>query len=231
MGRVRKVGDQSVLTALAVVGIAGPILFWALLLLAQSLHPGYDPWKVSVSRLIFNPFGWLQTTNFCLLTLVTAAFGVASYLCVAKSLAGRLGSLLILLIGLAQLLTIVFRVDVNPYGVKSLAYSIHNWVFIVSAGSFPIGALLLVPSLWADKRWRPFARITITAAVTDLSLELLWLVSRPFQPHLIDPWFGVYERILLSIPLAWMMVISVRLLLLIRYQSPKSEKQPRSSQS
>ena len=215
-GRERKGGGHGLLTALAVVGIAGPVLFWVLLLLAQSLHPGYDPWEDSVSRLIFGQFGWLQTTNFCLLTLFTAAFGVAVYLCIAKSLVGRLASLLIVLMGLAQLLTAVFRVDVNPLGPKSLAYIIHNWVFIVSAGSFPFGALLLVPSLWSDKRWRPFAYTTIAAVVAVLALDLVWLVSRPIQPHLIDPWFGVYERILLSIPLAWMIIISVRLLFLIR---------------
>jgi hypothetical membrane protein len=215
IGREGKVGGPCVLTALAVVGIAGPVLFWVLLLLAQSLHPGYDPWEDSVSRLIFGKFGSLQTTNFCLLTLFTAAFGAAVYLCIAKSLVGRLASLLIVLMGLAQLLTTVFRVDVNPLGPKSLAYIIHNWVFIISAGSFPFGALLLVPSLWSDKHWRPFTYTTIVAATADLCLELLWLVSRPFQPHLIDPWFGVYERILLSIPLAWMIIISTRLLLLI----------------
>jgi hypothetical membrane protein len=216
MGRERKGSGRRILTALIVIGIAGPILFWILLLLAQSLHPGYNPWENSISRLIFGPFGWLQTVNFCLLTLFTAAFGVAVYFCIAKSFVGRLAASFLIIMGLAQLLTTIFRVDVNPSGTKSLAYSIHNWVFIMSAGSFPFGALLLVPSLWSDKRWRPFAYATIAAAVADLSLELLWLVSRPFQPHLIDPWFGVYERVLLSIPLAWMVIISVRLLLLIR---------------
>ena len=216
VGRERTGSGRRVLTALAVVGIVGPIFFWVLLLLAQSLHPGYNPWENSISRLIFGPFGWLQTVNFCLLTLFTAAFGVVVYLCIAKSFVGRLAASLLIIMGLAQLLTTIFRVDVNPSGPKSLAYSIHNWVFISSAGSFPFGSLLLVPSLWSDRHWRPLAYATIAAAVADLSLELLWLVSRPFQPHLIDPWFGVYERVLLSIPLAWMVIISVRLLLLIR---------------
>jgi peptidoglycan biosynthesis protein MviN/MurJ (putative lipid II flippase) len=120
--------------------------------------------------------------------------------------------------GLTQLLTAVFHVDVNSFGPKSIAYNIHNWVFIVSAGSFPFGALLLVPNLWSDKRWRRLAYITIIAGVAALTLDLLWLVSRPIEPHLIDPWFGVYERILLTIPLAWMVGISIRLLFLVRRQ-------------
>jgi hypothetical membrane protein len=204
------------MTALAVVGIAGPILFWALLLLAQSLHPSYNPRKDSVSRLIFGPFGWLQTANFCLLTVFVAAFGAAVYLYVAKSVLGRVASLLILLTGLAQLLAAVFRVDVDPYGRKSLAYIIHNAVFIVSVLSFPIGALLLVPGLAGDERWRSFAFVTIGAAAIVLVLGLAWIVARSVRPRLVDPWFGIFERVLLSIPLAWMMAISVRLLLLRR---------------
>jgi len=203
-----------VIAVLAVAGIAGPVLFWALLLLAQSLYPGYNPRKDSVSRLIFGPFGWLQTMNFCLLTVFTSAFGAAVYLYIAKSLSGRLASLLIILTGLAQLLSAVFRVDVNPYGPKSLAYIVHNAVFIVSAGSFPFGAALLVPSLLSDERWRPFACVTVGAAAVVLTLELVWLVARSLRPRLVDPWFGVYERVLLSIPLAWMVAISVRLLFL-----------------
>jgi hypothetical membrane protein len=214
--RERKGECHGLLTALVVVSIVGPAIFWGLLLLAQSLHPGYDPWEDSISRLIFGQFGWLQTMNFCLLTLFTAAFGAAVYICIAKSIVSRLASLLLVLMGLAQLLTAVFQVNVNPYAPKSLAYDIHNWVLIISAGCFPFGALLSVPSLWSDKHWHPFAYATIAAGVAALSLDLLWLVSRPIEPHLIDPWFGVYERILLSIPLAWIIIISVRLLFLIR---------------
>lgn len=215
LGREKKGRNHNLLTAIAVAGIIGPILFWVLLLLAQSLHPGYDPWEDSVSRLIFGRFGWLQTANFCFLTLFTAAFGAAVYIYIAKSVLSRFASLLLIFMGLAQLLTAVFHVDVNPIGTKSLAYDIHNWVFIVSAGSFPFGALLLVPCLWSDKRWRPFAYTTIIAVIVVLALDLLWLVSRPIEPHLIDPWFGVYERILLSVPLAWMIAISARILFLV----------------
>jgi hypothetical membrane protein len=202
--------------ALAVAGIAGPVLFWAFLLLAQSLHPSYNPRKDSISRLIFGPFGWLQTANFCFLTVFTAAFGAAVYLYVATSIFGRVASLLILLTGLAQLLTAAFRVDVDPYGPKSLAYVVHNAVFIVSAGFFPVGALLLAPGLVSDERWRPFAFVTIGAAAIVLVLGLAWVMARSVRPRVVDPWFGIFERILLSIPLAWMMVISARLLFLSR---------------
>jgi hypothetical membrane protein len=215
-GRAEKTTAHRVVAWLAIAGIVGPILFWIFSLVAQSLHPGYDAWEDSVSRLILGPFGWLQTMNFCLLTLFTAGFGVAVYIGIAKSPFGRFASLLLVLMGLAQLLTAVFRVDVNPYGLKSLAYSIHNTVFIVTAGSFPFGALLLVPDLWSDRRWRPFAYVSLAAAATALALESVWLVTRNTSPHFIDPWFGVYERALLSIPLAWMITMSARLLYVSR---------------
>lgn len=212
--KTRRAKSSRVVTALAIAGVVGPILFWALLLLAQSLHPGYDAWEDSTSRLIFGPFGWLQTMNFYLIALFIAAFGAAVYLGIAKSRIARIASLLLVVMGFAQLLTAVFPVDVDPFGPKSMAYIIHNLAFIVSAASFPFGAFMLVPNLWSDARWRPFAYLTLAAATVVLILGLVWLVSRPIEPHLIDSWFGVYERILFSIPLAWMIVISTRLLYL-----------------
>jgi len=51
-------GRQRLLTTLAIVSITGPVLFWLILLLAQSLYPGYDPAAASISRLIFGHFGY-----------------------------------------------------------------------------------------------------------------------------------------------------------------------------
>ena len=211
-----RVSRSRVVALLTIAGVAGPALFWVLLLISQWLHPGYNVWETSVSRLTFAPFGWLQTMNFCLLTVFTAAFGVAVWLAIARSPLGRIGSILLVLMGVAQLLTAAFRVDVNPSGPKSLAYSIHNAVFIVGAGAFPFGALMLLPDLWSGREWRPLVFGTLAAVVLVLSLDVLWLTTRGSSPHLIDPWFGVYERTLLGIPLTWMMAMSGRLLYVSR---------------
>jgi len=202
------------MTALAVAGSVGPVVFWTLLLLAQRLHPGYSPRRDSISRLIFPPFGWLQTLNFCLMTVFTSAFGAAVYLHIASSLSGRIASLLIVVTGVAQLLTAVFPVDVNPYGHKSVSYIIHNGVFMVSAGSFPVGASFLVPNLLSNERWRAFAFVTIGAAIIVLVMGLSWVIARSLRAQTFDPWFGIFERVLMSVPLAWMVTISTRLLFL-----------------
>ena len=207
-----KASSSRLVTVLAIVGIVGPILFWTLLLLAQSLHPSYDAWKESISRLELGPFGWLQTMNFYLITIFIVAFGVAVYLGIAKSRISRIASLLLVVMGLAHLLSAVFQVDVDPSGPKSIAYITHNMAFIISMALFPFAAFMLVPNLWSDVRWRPFAFLTIVAGTMVLMLELAWLVSQPIGSHLIDTWFGTYERILFSIQLAWMVMISTRLL-------------------
>ena len=181
------------------------------MLTAQSLHPGYDALENSVSRLIFSPFGWLQTMNYYLLALFTAAFGMMVYLGIAQSRAARMGSLLLMVTGLIPLLVAVFRVDVNPSGPNTLPYIIHKVVAAAGGVSFPLGELLLVPELRSDERWRCVSPVTVAAAVTVLTLQL-GEVSVFIVPHLIAPWFGLYERVLLSIPLAWMMVMSARFL-------------------
>jgi hypothetical membrane protein len=208
-------GRQRLLNTLAIASITGPILFWLILLMAQSLYPGYNPAAASISRLIFGRYGWLQTLNFCLLMVFTVAFGITVYIGIATSKAGKLASALFILMGLAQLATAIFRVNQDPFAPKTIAYNIHNWVFLTTAAIFPIGALLLVPSLKADKRWRPFTGLTIATGITALVLGLYWVVAHPLAPELINPWFGIYERILLSIPLVWIMMISTRLLWII----------------
>ncbi len=213
--KTNKLGGSEIITVLALAGIAGPILFWALLLIAQSLHPGYDALENSVSRLIFSPFGWVQTMNYCLLALFTAAFGMMVYLGIAQSRTARMGSLLLMVMGLIPLLVAMFRVDVNPSGLNSLPYIIHKVVAVVGGVSFPLGALLLVPELRSDERWRCVSPFTVAAAGVILTLQL-GEASVFIVPHLIDPWFGLYERVLLSIPLAWMMLVSARFLYIRR---------------
>lgn len=210
------VDNSRIVTALAVTGAVGPVLFWVLLLAAQSLHPGYDAVENSVSRLTFSPYGWLQIMNFCLLTLVTAAFGGAVYLGVARSRAGRAASFILMVSGLVPLLTAILPVDLNPLGPKSLSDIGHIVAVITGVVSFPLSVFLLVPDLKSDERWRSIAYLSIAAATLTLILELLDLVSVAVKPHLVDPWFGVYERILLSVPLVWMMVVSVWLLYIRR---------------
>ena len=206
------ISSSRIVTVLAIVGIVGPVFFWALLLLVQSLHPGYDAWKESISRLELGPFGWLQTMNFFLITIFIVAFGVAVYLGIAKSRISQIASLLIVVMGLAHLLSAVFQVDVDPSGPKSIAYIIHNIAFIISMALFPFAVLMLVPNLWSDERWHFFAFLTIVAGASVIMLELAWLVSQSIDSHLFDPWFGTYERILFSIQLAWMIIMSTRLL-------------------
>jgi hypothetical membrane protein len=158
--KIGKFGRSAVITALASAGIVGPVLFWLLLLVAQYLHPGYDAWENSVSRLVFNPFGWLQITNFYILTLCMVAFGGAVYLGIAQSRSARIGSLLLVIAGFAPLCMAMLPVDVNPNGPKSLGYIIHIVLVPVSAAFFPPSALMLVPNLKSDERWRPFAYAT-----------------------------------------------------------------------
>ena len=207
-----KATSSRLVTVLAIAGIVGPILFWALLLLAQSLNPDYDAWKVSISRLTFGPLGWLQTMNFYLIAIFIVAFGMAVYLGIAKSRISRIASLLLVVMGVAHLLLAIFQVDVNPSDPKSIAYITHNLATIISLALFPLAVLMLVPNLWSDVRWRPFAFLTIVAGTVMLMLELTWLVSELIGSNMIDPWFGTYERILFSIPFAWMIIISTRLL-------------------
>jgi hypothetical protein len=203
--------NSRLITTLSLMGFAGPVLFWVILLVAQSIYPDHSGWELSISTLVLGPSGWLLTMNFFFLTVCTAAFGMAVYLAISSSISGRIAAILLIIVGSAQMITAVFPVDVNPYGPNSPAYIIHKTAVTISVGSFPVGSMLLVPNLWKDKQWRLFVGITVFSALAVFCMDLLWLASIFINPDLIKSWFGIYERILLSIPLLWMFIISARL--------------------
>jgi Protein of unknown function (DUF998) len=55
--------------------IAGP-LFVLVFLIEGAMTPDYDPLRHPISSLTLGPFGWTQTLNFSVVSLLTLAFAV-----------------------------------------------------------------------------------------------------------------------------------------------------------
>ena len=197
--------------ALALAGIAGPLLAGALLLIAQSLHPGYNPIEDSISRLSFGPFGWVQTLNYCQLALSIVAFGAAVRLGLARTRRGRISGFLFMAMGLDILVVSLFHVDANPYAPKSVFDIIHQLAATLSGVLFPAAALFLAMDLWSDPKWLPEAKIALAAALIVLIMQI-GETSQFFATQYFAPVFGLYERLLASIGLAWIVFMSIILL-------------------
>ena len=135
------------------------------------------------------------------------------YLGIAHTTMSRIGSVILIIVGLFSLLLAIFHVDVNPY-LTTTPYILHKVAAAASGVLFPIGAFLLSRDE-IEEGWRGLSKITAGVAAIVFLLEL-GETSAFYAPNLIGPWFGLYERILLSIPLVWMMLVSVTFLRISR---------------
>src|SRR3954454_4027216 len=79
--------------ALATAGVAGPVVFLAVSLLAGLLKPGYDLRSQSISELAVGAYGWLQTANFFVLGAAMIAAAVALGLAAAPRSRGAVALL------------------------------------------------------------------------------------------------------------------------------------------
>jgi hypothetical protein len=95
---------------LLLAGIAGPVLFVAVMLIDGATRPGYDPFRQYVSLLSLGDGGWVETMNFVVSGLLIAAFGVGLRR-MTDSGAGRWMAVLVVVAGLAFVWSGLFSTD------------------------------------------------------------------------------------------------------------------------
>jgi hypothetical protein len=83
----------------ALSGMAGPILFGSLTLVATLLQTDFMKelgWDVYPSGLALGPYGWIQVANFALLGILIVAFGLGLYRAMGSKIGKSTASLAIL---------------------------------------------------------------------------------------------------------------------------------------
>jgi hypothetical membrane protein len=207
-------------TILAMVCVAGPVLFGIVLAVTQSLYPGYSPIRQSTSDLAFSPYGWLLMADFFFLGLVIIVFGVALYFSMQRKRRLQIVAGLFIFTGLSEFIVSIFKSDFNKSSPPTLHALIHQGAASVNALVFPAAAFLMLPSLKSDPRWKGVATYTAVAAGVMIGLlifRLAWL----FAPWLND-WWGLYERVLLLNSFIWFEIMAIRLLRIYRHERLKT---------
>jgi hypothetical membrane protein len=200
--------------------VAGPFLFCIVLAVTQSLHPGYSPIRQSTSELAFGPYGWLQTADFLFLGLMMIAFGVTLYLGIQRKRSLWIATGLFVFMGLSEMLIGIFQADLAKSSPITLYALIHQAAASVSAMAFPAAAFVILPNLKADPRWKGLTTYTVIVAGVAIGLLIgrgAWLLT-----HWLDPWWGLYERVLMANSLIWVEVMAIRLLRLYRCERLKT---------
>jgi Protein of unknown function (DUF998) len=80
IGTAPSLERRSVIAALAVAGIAGPIIFVLVVIVQSLLHPVYSQVKLPISALAAWPRGWVQSVNFAIFGLLMISFAIGLHL-------------------------------------------------------------------------------------------------------------------------------------------------------
>jgi hypothetical membrane protein len=193
----------------AAAGVAGPVAFTLAWVAGSLRQPGLSFAAAQISGLAaenaVDP--WLMIGGFVALGGCAVGFGAA----LAAGLGGHRvagpGPALIEVAGALAIAAGLLRRDhvlLSP-GPESWHNHAHD---VVSAASYVLlisGPLVLAWRLRRDSRWRPLAVPLAAAAVAAAGL----LVAFYAGPH--DSWDGTLQRIAVSLPLAAVAAVAVRL--------------------
>jgi hypothetical protein len=196
-------------------GVIGPIAFTAAWLVAARRQDEYQVRHEHISGLAAKDAAdaWLMTAGFAVMGSSTIAFGWA--------LDRRLrpgpgpGPALIGAAGFATLAAGAFRRDRRSNApipgeedpvVQSFENDLHDTASVAVAVMGTAGLLALAPRLAADPSLADLARPAAGTALASFGLSA-W-----FLRDVVRPWNGVVQRVSVTVPLAFMVRLAMRIL-------------------
>lgn len=212
---------RSVIAALAITGIVGPILF-TVTFVVQGLFrlDEYSPVAEVVSALEAGPGGWVQQVNFVMFGLLTAAFAVGLHLGLRPTRWGIIGPSLLVLSGMALVWAAVFPLREDAAG---LTYDpgLHVVGGVTYFLSSAFGLIVVSRRLANDLRWRPLASYALVAGITAIALFLAIRVFVVPEYAPLHAWAGLAQRTVLAVLFPCIVVLALRLLRVTRAADAK----------
>jgi hypothetical membrane protein len=198
--------------ALAVAGIAGPVLFTVGFLVQGFLRRDEYNWIAQqVSDLTAGTYGWAQRLNFVVFGLLLILFAVGLQWGVRTSRAGVVGPAILALDGVGLVVAGIFPLRQNAAGVvydPNGVHSVNGAIFFVSIG---IALVAVSLRLRADPRWRGLATYALATgiALVVLFFALGLLALRTGAP--LHDWLGLLQRLVLAVWFPCIIVLALRL--------------------
>ena len=192
--------------ALGILGCVGVI---AGDIIGIIVHEKHDPISDTISMLAIGKYGWIQDWGLDFLAVGFLALAIGLY-CWKQNGVKWIASLIVLVLISGNLILIA---EHNQYAGRS-GNSIHRELVYIFAALFLILNYLIVSDLKNLKHvLKKFSLWTGT----------LWLMFAPLLPFIPDAWEGAYERLVSSLIVIWLSVVSYQVFKLPEHTS-KSEK-------
>jgi len=173
-----------------VIGIASPLAAVAAVIVAGALTPGYDAMSRTVSRLAV-PGVWAAAVVDVSISLIALTCFALALTLSPNVLAGRVA---LTVSGVALGGAAMVHLDPGSAGATAL----HRFFSAVAVLGLTAAPLTLA---------RVYGSLSLVVGIGELGMLVigLALLATPF-----DAW-GAWERVLLAIPLAWMVLLSASL--------------------
>jgi hypothetical membrane protein len=190
-------------------GVAGPVVFLAVSVLAGLLKPGYDARDQSVSELAVGAYGWLQTANFFALgaTMIAAAVALA----LAAGRGSRSAVALLAMAGAGMVAVAFVPADLagaapTPHGDAHDTISLGIFLALIAASAL-YGRALRRAAI--ERRLARYSTVTAGAVFAGFVLFAVFAGDVGDPLHAVS---GLLERAFIAAALAWVAVVSARLL-------------------
>ena len=206
---------RSVVSALAAVGVAGPIIFAVVALVQSLLRPEHSLVADPISALAAGPSGWVQDVNFLVFGSLMIAYAIGLHLGVRPTRWAIVGLAFLVLSGVGLVWAGVFP-STDATGARWDDRVLHIVAFPMTFLGAGIGLIVMSRRMAGDPRWRSFATYALATGIAMLVLLLAGagLVRPPGAPlHL---WWGLFQWILLAVWFLCTVVLALRLLRVAR---------------
>lgn len=195
---------------LAIVGIAGPIVWWLLIVVNGAITPGYSHVSDFISTLaaVGAPYAPIQTINFAVLggSILAVTLGFHSWFDAGRP--PRAGTVLLGVFGIGVLLAGVFPEDTaNPASTTNFLHNLTSTVAFIT-GILSIG--LISRRIGTDDRWPSYrheARRTVAIVLATFIVFMFGVSSD-------SAFVGLTQRLFIGVVTLWLVVQSYRLYLL-----------------
>jgi hypothetical membrane protein len=183
----------------AVLGLSTPVVATVVVILAGLVTPGYDATEKTVSRLAEPGLPAAAAVGVAIFMVGLALLGLAIAMG-PKAMAGRL------MLGIAgTALLIAAAIPLDPASTRGT--TIHRGATTIAMIALVAALLAIAPSLRERPGWRGYGRVSFALGASAIGTLLIGLAMLPATFAV-----GAWERCFLALPMAWMVLVSARLL-------------------